>query len=214
MAGGDVAEPGTARVNEAPRVRGAVGPLGRRGAVLAAMLVVLAAAALPVLAARMFITDPNDTAGRLDVHEVRFRDLDGTPPSWTVITYNDWTPRALWDRGYVLLNLDTFGSPETDYYALVRADRDRLRGSMWRRRINAVDIRLFSVEVRRRGDNGMAVWVPLRRLIIGDSRVLYRWSVTTLFTGGVCRRTCLDRAPDATMVEQPIETTSPTPSPT
>lgn len=209
-----MAEPGTARVKEVGRVRGATGSLGPRGAVLATMLAMLAVVALPVLASRMFITDPNDTSGRLDVHEVRLIDLDGTPPSWTVITYDDWTPRALWDRGYVLLNLDTLGTSEIDYYALVRADRDRLRGSMWRLRIDRADIELFSIEVRRRRGNGMAVRVPLRRLTVGVNRTLYRWSVTTLFTGGACTRICVDRAPDATMVEQPIETSSPTPSPT
>jgi hypothetical protein len=192
-------------------------PLGRGGAAVAAVAVVgavLAAVALPVLASKLLITDPNDTRGLLDIHEVRLRDVDGSPPSWTVITFSDWTTRKLWDRGYVLLNLDTLGTPETDYYALVRADRDRLRGSMWRHRTEARDVRLFNVEVRRRGDNGVAVWVPLRRLIVGVHRTVYRWSVTTLFTGGTCRRTCIDLAPDDSMVEQPIGTTSPTPSPT
>jgi hypothetical protein len=189
-------------------------PFGRGGTAATAALAVLATVALPVLASRLRIIDPNDTRGLLDVHEVRLRDADGSPPSWTVITFGDWTPRKLWDRGYVLLNLDTLGTPGTDYYALVRADRDRLRGSMWRHRTKARDVRLFNVEVHRRGANGVAVWVPLRRLNIGAHRAVYRWSVTTLFTGGTCRRTCVDLAPDDSMVEQPIATTSPTPSPT
>jgi hypothetical protein len=182
-------------------------PLARRGAVLAAVLTVLAAVAVPVLAS-IFITDPNDTAGLLDVHEVRLQDLDGTRPSWTVITINDWTARSLWDRGYVLVNLDTIGTPDPDYYVMVRSDRDRLVGSVWRRRVDAPDLRLFPAAVRRRGHNGVEVWVRLARLTIGVHRTVYRWSVTTLFTGGACHRTCVDRAPDATMVEQP------TPSPT
>ena len=194
---------GTARVDGTARVTSTARPLGRRAAALAAALAVLAAVALPVLASNLFITDPNDTSGLLDVREVRFRDLDERSPSWTVITFNDWTPRTLWDRGYVLLNLDTLGTPETDYYVLVRADRDRLRGSMWRSRVDARDLRLFSVAVVRRGDTGVEVSVPLRRLTVGVNRTTYRWSVTSLFTGGVCRRTCVDRAPDATMVEQP-----------
>jgi hypothetical protein len=184
-------------------------PLGRRGAALAVALAVVTAVALPVMASKLLVTDPNDTAGLLDVHEVRFHDLDGSPPSWTVITFNDWTPRSLWDRGYVLLDLDTLGTPDTDYYVLVRADRDRLRASMWRRRVDAVDIRLFPVAVSRRDGNGVEVWVPLGRLTVGVHRDLYRWSVVTLFTGGECHRPCLDRAPDATMVEQPIESASP-----
>lgn len=188
-------------------------PRGHRGAVVAASLAVVAAVALPVLASQLLVSDANDTPGLLDVHEVRLRDLDGTPPSWTVITFNDWTPRSLWDRGYVLVNLDTRRSPEIDYYALVRADRDRLLAGMWRRRVDAPDRRLFSVPVRRRGDNGLRVWVPLGRLTVGAHRTVYRWSVTTLFSEGVCRRTCVDLAPDATMVEQPVSP-SPSPSPT
>jgi hypothetical protein len=189
-------------------------PLGRVGTVVAAAFAVLAAVALPVLASMLLISDPSDTRGLLDIHEVRLRDVDGSPPSWTVITFNDWTTRKLWDRGYILLNLDTLGTSETDYYVLVRADRARLRGSMWRHRAEAKDLRLFNVKVRKRGDNGVEVWVPLRRLIFGVHRTVYRWSVTTLFTGGTCRRTCVDLAPDDTMVEQPIGTSSPTPSPT
>jgi hypothetical protein len=189
-----------------------VRPPGRGGTVVAAAIALVSAVALPVLASMFLITDPNDTRGVLDIHEVRLRDVDGSPPSWTVITFGDWTARKLWDRGYVLLNLDTLGTPEPDYYALVRADRDRLRGSMWRDRTKARDVRLFTVEVHRRGDNGVAVWVPLRRLNVGVHRTVYRWSVTTLFTGGTCRRTCVDLAPDDGMVEQPID--SPTPSPT
>ncbi|MEO8292997.1 MAG: hypothetical protein ABI635_07630 [Actinomycetota bacterium] len=187
---------------------------GRRGVVTLATLAVLAGIALPVLASRLLITDPNDTAGLLDVHEVKFRDLDGTPPSWTVITFNDWTVRQLWDRGYVLVNLDTRRSPEVDYYALVRSDRDRLRASMWRRRVDAPDLWLFALSVGRRQQDGLEVWIPLRRLSFGADRTLYRWSVTTLFTDGPCSGTCVDLAPDTGMVDQPLVTPSPTPSPT
>jgi hypothetical protein len=204
---GDEAGPRAARVTDTARVMRAAGRPGRRGAALAGALAVLAAVALPVLASTAVITDPNDTSGRLDVREVRLRDLEGTPPSWTVTTFNDWTPRSLWDRGYLLLNLDTLGTPEVDYYVLVHSDRERLRGSMWRDRIDARDVRLFRVAVRRLGGNGLKLSVPLGRLRIGVNREAYRWSVTSLFTSGVCRRTCVDRAPDATMVDEP------TPSP-
>jgi hypothetical protein len=191
-------------------------PAGRSAHPVVAVCTVLAVIAglvLPVLAARLLaVEDPNDTAGLLDVHEVRFRDAGGEPPAWTVITFRDWTTRAIWDRGYVLLFLDTLGSPRADYYALVRADRDRLVGSIWRDRAGATDHRLFVVAVRKRGGAGVEVRVPLRRLSVGTHRTLYRWSVATLFTGGACHRTCVDPAPDDTMVEQPLPTSSPTPT--
>jgi hypothetical protein len=201
----EVAEPRAARVTDTVRVMPVARPPGRRGVALALALAlsVLAAMALPVLASTSFITDPNDTPGLLDVRDVRLRDLEGTPPSWTVTTFNDWTPRSLWDRGYLLLNLDTLGTPDVDYYVLVHSDRERLRGSMWRDRVDARDVRLFRVAVRRRGGNSLRISVQLGRLTIGVNREAYRWSVTSLFTSGVCRRTCVDRAPDAMMVEEP-----------
>ena len=186
---------------------------GRRLLTAGAVLSVLVGLALPGLAALVLaVDDPNDTDGLLDVHEVRFRDAVGDPPSWTVITFRDWTVREIWDRGYVLLFLDTLGSPRADYYALVRADRNRLLGSLWRDRTDR-DRRLFEVAVRKRGGDGVEVHVPLRRLSVGVHRTVYRWSVTTLFTGGSCHRPCADFAPDASMVEQPLPSASPSISP-
>ena len=177
------------------------------------LIAVAGGVALPVLAARILaVEDANDTSGLLDVHEVRFRDPNGEPPSWTVITFNDWTARTLWDRGYVLVFLDTLGSQASDYYALVRADADGLHATVWRDRAPARDRRLFSVPVRKRGGDGVEVSVPLRRLEVGRHRTLYRWSVMTLFNGGVCRRTCIDPAPDRSMVEQPLPSPSPSPN--
>jgi hypothetical protein len=200
----ELAGPGPARLSRRTR-RGVVA--------LCTLLAVAAGAALPVVAARILaVEDPNDTDGLLDVHEVRFRDPSGEPPSWTVITFNDWTARTLWDRGYVLVSLDTRSSPASDYYALVLADRRGLRASLWRDRDGAPDRRLFSVPVRKRGDRGVEVGVPLRRLDIGPHRALYRWSVTTLFIGGACHRTCVDAAPDDSMIEQPLPSPSASPS--
>lgn len=178
--------------------------------VVGTVLAVLVGLAVPMLAARILaVEDPNDTEGLLDVHEVRFRDAAGEPPSWTVITFRDWTARTIWDRGYVLVFLDTLGSPDADYYVLVRADRDRLVGSLWRDRDSAPDLPLFAVDVRKRGGDGVEARVPLRRLTVGPHRTVYRWSVATLFTGGSCHRTCIDPAPDDGMVEQPLPTASP-----
>jgi hypothetical protein len=198
-----MADDGLARARDA-RVR-----RGRRGAAAITALAVVAGLALPVLAARILAVEVlDDTRGLLDVHEVSFLDADGEPPAWTVVTFNRWTTREIWDRGYVVLHLDTLGSTEPDYFVLVRADRSDLVGTMWRDR--ATDRRLFEVPVRRRGERGVEVQVPLRKLSIGPERTLYRWYVTTLFGGGTCRRTCIDDAPDATMIEQPLPSASPT----
>ncbi len=182
---------------------------GRPVTIAVTILAVLAGLALPVLAAGILaVEDPNDTAGLLDVHEVRFRNAAGSPPSFTIITFEDWTPRTLWDRGYFLLYLDTTGSSLPDYHVLVRADRHGLSGSLFRER---TEHRLFDVAVRKRGGSGVEVLVPIGRLTIGSHRTVYRWSVRTLFTGGACHRTCEDPAPDDSMVEQPLPSASASP---
>ena len=113
---------------------GAAGVTATRRAAALTVLAVVAGLALPVLAAGLVaVDDPDDTAGKLDVHEVRFNHLSGTPPMWTVITFDDWTTRQIWDQGYVLLFLDTMHSPDPDYFVLLRADRYRLVGALWRR---------------------------------------------------------------------------------
>jgi hypothetical protein len=183
---------------------------GGRAAALT-ILAVVAGLALPVLAALVVaVDDPADTRGRLDVHEVRFDDTSDALPAWTVITFDEWTVRQIWDRGNVLLHLDTIASPDPDYFVLVRADRNRVVATLWRDR--ETDRKLFSVPVSKRGSRGVEVEVPLRKLTIGAGRTLYRWYVTTLFTGGHCHQPCIDEAPDATMVEQPLPSASPSPS--
>jgi hypothetical protein len=184
---------------------------GRRGAAALTTLAVVAGLALPVLAARLLaVDDPADTRGLLDVHEVRFDDPSDGPPAWTVITFDEWTVRQIWDRGDVLLHLDTFGSADPDYFVLVRSDRNTLVATLWRDR--ETDRRLFAVPVSKHGSRGVEVKVPLRKLTIGSGRTLYRWYVTTLFIGSHCHQPCIDDAPDATMIEEPLPSVSPSPS--
>ncbi|MFB3738763.1 MAG: hypothetical protein ACE14W_07335, partial [Candidatus Velamenicoccus archaeovorus] len=75
--------------------------------------------------------DPNDVRGRLDVRTVTF-DPEAGPPTWTVLTFSPWTVRELWDRGFVLVRLDTMGGPRPDHYVLVRSTGTELEGSLWR----------------------------------------------------------------------------------
>ena len=184
---------------------------GRRRAAALTVLAVVAGLALPVLAAFVVaVDDPADTRGLLDVHQVRFDDANEGLPAWTVITFDEWTVRQIWDRGNVLLHLDTFGPADPDYYVLVRSDRNTLVATLWRDR--ETDRKLFKVPVSKRGSRGVEVEVPLRKLTIGTGRTFYRWYVTTLFISGHCRQTCIDEAPDATMIEQPLPSASPSPS--
>ena len=159
------------------------------------------------------LTDPNDTPGRLDVRKVRLAHETG-PHAWTIATFREWRTREIWDRGYLMVLLDTRRSADAEYYLLVRSARTDLLGSIWRIRNFGPDSFVGSVPVQRDSRRSATVQVGLSRLTFGAKRLFYRWWVQTLFTGGGrCRRTCHDRAPNGEPVLQWRPGLSPTPSP-
>ncbi len=164
-------------------------------------------------AGRVPVGDANDVAGGLDVRAVAF-EPDTGPPRWEVITFSAWTSDEMWDRGFVLVYLDTRGNSRPDYYALIRSAGQDLEGSLWRDPRGGADRRLRLLDVSRGSDRRVDVRIPLRRLRIGSSRTSYGWSVVTLYTGGACRSTCIDHVPDQGAIEQPLGTPTPTPTPT
>ena len=182
----------------------------RRARSVGTALLLVAAIAASAWAALTKVSDVNDTRGLMDVRTVRFD--PGGPPEWTVITFNAWTVRSIWDRGYVLVYLDTMGDDSPDYYALIRSNGHRMLGDLYRDR-DTIDHRITSLHVWRNGGHQVSVRIPLRLLDIGVHRTVYRWSVLTLFTSSKCRQTCFDPVPDTDMVDQSISP-SPTPSPT
>lgn len=159
------------------------------------------------------LLDPNDTGGKLDVRQVRLAHHP-LPPVWTVVTFAEWRTAEMWDRGYIMVLLDTSGGERAEYYLLVRSIRSALRGSLWRARIHGPDSNLGIVPVKRLSPRSVSVQVRLSRLTFGASRSLYRWWVQTVFTGLTCRRTCQDRAPNGQPVLQWRPGMSPSPSPT
>jgi hypothetical protein len=165
------------------------------------------------------LTDPDDARGKLDVREVRF-DHAGTP-RWTVVTFSKWGNLEMWDRGFVEVLLDTRQSQLAEYYLLVRTDRTRIEGSLWRLRRFGPDSYLGAVGVDRLSLRSVSVQVRLRRLRFGEQRDFYRWWVHTVVTSESCPRTCHDVAPNGAPVLQwrpgrspsPSVTNSPSPSP-
>lgn len=158
------------------------------------------------------LTDPNDTRGSLDVREVRLAHKQG-PHTWTIKTFREWRTREIWDRGYLMVLLDTRRGADAEFYLLVRSARTDLLGSIWRIRNVGPDTFVGSVPVQRHSRRSATVQVGLSRLTFGGKRLFYRWWVQTLFTGGRCRRTCHDRAPNGESVLQWRPGLSPTPSP-
>lgn len=180
----------------------------RRLALVAVALAVAAgllAAGPPAAANHTDQADSNDTSGVLDVSAV-FHRHDTVPPSWEVVTFARWTPKSIWDAGYILVWIDTFGDEAPDYYALVRSTGHGLAGSLWRdrRRKDAFAARLRTTRANQRS---VRVAVPFRKMEIGAHRTIYRWSVQTILTGGPCSRPCFDVVPDGgAQVEESLTT--------
>jgi hypothetical protein len=183
----------------------------RTAAPFVAALATVVSMALIAGAHHTDLADPDDTRGMLDVKEVRFAH-QGTPPSWTIVTFGEWKTAAIWDRGYLMVLLDTREGPAADHYLLLRSARVELQGSLWRVRNVGPDSYLGSVPVRRLSPRSATVQVGLSRLTFGGKRTSYRWWVQTLFTSDLCRRTCHDRAPNTASVPQWRPGMSPSPS--
>jgi len=158
------------------------------------------------------ITDPNDTRGKLDIREVRLAHQPG-PPKWAFVTFGEWRTRRIWDRGYLIVMLDTRRGDAAEHYLLVRSAGAKLVGSLWRIRSVGPDSYLGQAPVKRWSRRNATVQVGLSRLEFGERRSFYRWWAETLFTSDRCRRTCRDRAPDVDAVLQWRPGMSPSPSP-
>jgi hypothetical protein len=73
--------------------------------------------------------DPNDTRGKFDVSKVRLAHQPA-PPIWTIVTFQEWGIREMWDRGYLMVMLDTQMGAPADHYALVRSEVFSLEGTL------------------------------------------------------------------------------------
>lgn len=171
-------------------------------------VVVGIAIALPLtaFADHVDVVDPNDTRGVLDVRRVH---VDGTArPRYTILTVARWSTADIYDRGFLLVYLETFGDERYDYYALVRSNGRTMEAVLYRDRPNKRDLPMGEINAYRAGKNGVAVRIPLDRLRFPAERVFYVWRVETLMTNPRCRRVCFDRAPDEGGVIEPIQTTT------
>ena len=162
--------------------------------------------------------DRNDTRGTLDLRAVS--SSGGIEyPRWTFRTFEKWRAAEIFDRGFFVLQFDTFGDTHFDYYALLRSEGGRLKGSLHRDFVRRRDERVSGLNLSRPGRSSVRVRVPLKKMKFGE-RFDYRWVSQSLWTGPKCRNVCIDRAPDrgAVVEPEPATTISPTvtvvPSPT
>ena len=174
------------------------------------VVIVIVSMLVPVLvwAHHVDPRDPNDTRGPLDVKRIDV--VRRRTPRFEIITWRGWTASQIWDHGFGLVRLDTFGSSRFDYYALVRSTGTRLRGDLFRDRARRPDRRLFALRTSKGSRRSFRVRIPLERLRMPRSRAVYRWEVQTLFVGNRCRRTCFDFVPDQGSVRErnPFATTT------
>jgi hypothetical protein len=180
--------------------------------VLGAITVIVVGALLwlaaPAVAHHTDQTDPNDTPGTMDLQGVQF-DHEETP-TWRFVTFAAWTVRRMWDRGYLVVQLDTKGGPDVDYVAVVRSIGRDLEANLFRLRPDGREVEVDRLRTKKSGSRGAWVSVSLHKLTIGPNRTSYFWSALSTFIGPACRSTCFDAVPDEGMIEQPL---SPSPSP-
>jgi hypothetical protein len=186
----------------------------RVAAPFAAAIITIALMAVVAGAHDTDFQDPDDARGKLDVKQVRL--AHSPPPStWTIVTFGEWSTAGMWDRGYMMVLLDTQAGVGAEYYLLVRSAGPSLQGSLWRAHAYGPDSYLGSAPTKRPSRRSASVQVSLKRLTFGASRTFYRWWVETVYTSDLCRRTCHDRAPnqDAVLQWRPGMSPSPTSSP-
>jgi len=165
------------------------------------------------------LRDRNDQRGPLDVRAVGMS--SGNQPSWTIRTWDRWSATSIWDRGFLALKYDTFGDSHFDYYALIRSDGFRLRGTLHRDYKRQADEQLRRLATARPDRASVRVKVPLGAMRF-DEEFVFRWTTATTWLSGRCEGgICLDRAPNKGAVEEPRRpvptptlTVSPTPTPT
>lgn len=158
------------------------------------------------------LADANDTAGLMDARAVATSGPKKRP-TWRVVTFSKWEARDIWDRGQILVLLDTFGDGGPDYYALVHSAGPKMHASLWRIRAGRRDQELEDLRVWRKDGRSVSVIVPLKGLRLEDERPYYRWRIETIWRSKACPRVCFDLVPDDGFVREPLVTASPTPGP-
>ena len=145
-------------------------------------------------ASHMRVPDGRDTRGRLNIKSVK--QSGGAFAKWKITTYKKWSRRDILDQGFFTVYLDTFGNKRHDYYALVWADKDKMRATLFRDSKKGSDYEVRSLRSSRPNQRSARVVIPLEKLRIGDNRATYNWYVQSLWSGKGCTQVCFDWAPD------------------
>jgi hypothetical protein len=163
------------------------------------------------VARHVAVRDPNDNGGRLDIRIVRVSGR-ASAPRWKTSTFKGWTVKQIWDSGWFVVNLDTYGDGRIDYQALIGSNGRRLTGRLIRDRRGRRDRVVRRIPASHPNRRSAAFSVGLNNLRRRESGV-YTWFAQTLFNSRRCRSLCIDRAPQGGRVTEP-RPPDPTPTPT
>jgi hypothetical protein len=174
----------------------------RAALVLVVLMVAGSLSTMFAKASHQNVKDGDDVKGMLDVRRV---ENFGKPvnPRWKILTIGGSTAKELWDHGFFLVYLDTFGDSRFDYYALVASKGSKMKGTLWRDPANKRDRKVGTFPVWRESMRSVTLRLPLSKVNTGGKkRLTYRWFVKTLFTSTNCRKVCIDRAPNKNAVTE------------
>ena len=168
---------------------------------LVSALAALALFAPTSVAEHVRVRDRDDVDGRLDLRAVEMR--NGQPRRWILKTHKAFSANRIFDRGYLFVYFDTYGKKRFDYYVLLRPERTKIVGALFKDRRVENDKKLASTKVRKSGKRAIVTTVPFRYMRHPDTAIRYRWHARTIYTGRKCHRVCIDRAPNARSIEEP-----------
>lgn len=137
--------------------------------------------------------DGNDTQGKLDVKKVK-TSLGSNRPVWRIVTRSSWTVNGMWDKGYLLVFVDTRGGPGADFYAMARSNGNRIVGHLFKMR-GGVDTKKGKIKATHPNGKTVRIVIPLSKVNVGGARTYFRWSVRTLHFA--CTKVCIDPVPGA-----------------
>jgi hypothetical protein len=197
------------RAQNADGIAGAGADVRARVVAVPLALLLVGFPVLLALASHRDVRDANDVKGRLDLRKIS---IYGHPRVWNIETHEGWSNREIWDRGYLLVYLDTLGSDRFDYYALASSDGKGMEGALFRDRAEKRDYRVAELRTWRWSRRGVKITIPLGKTKIGKSRDSFSWQTRAVFTGKRCRRSCIDLAPGVPL-EEPLGRRKATPSP-
>jgi hemolysin type calcium-binding protein len=119
-----------------------------------------------------------------------------------LLTFKNWSPLSIWDRGFFFVWLDTMGNGSPDYDLLVRSTRTRMRALLFQVGDNTP---LLRFTVSRPNLHAVSVPVPLDAMTFDVGRTYVRWSAESEWNDTPCARPCFDLLPDAGMPPEPLQ---------